>query len=305
MRDFEKMYNVRYKEKDVFQWRTDDVMSFIMDSFINETQVDAAGFRIPKRLLDEDGIRADHMLDVLVCRSVRLERLDGRKLLEKIKRATLASTLKLDKIDPSLADALSAAVLDYHRLNARRKLPKHEGLTAQQTFNAVLAEQNDETLIQDLMFREVELRHQRAALKNLREHMAPLQSKFSQGVDDFDSLQQHYDRLQTPDVRPFLRPKSRHGVLALKRAIDQDLTKHADEWLKISTKEAELAKAVREGEMATLALRQKAETAQQLREAKRKALWEEQMARASQVEEDRDATMLKADQMLKTCDEVP
>jgi hypothetical protein len=231
-------------------------------------------------------------------REVRRQMINGKTLIENVKRGILAKKLKLHAVDPSLADALSTAAQDYLRLNSRQKVENFEGITAKQTFEAAQAESTDEVLMQDLMVREIELRRERARLTELRERLVPLDVKFAQGVDECKSLKQHYDRLKTPNVREFVRPKSRRDVLSLKRIVDEDLAMHQDKWLALKKQEQELAKAVREEEMATLALRQQVESAQMLREERRKEMWEDQMRRAKELELERDQTMEKVDVLL-------
>jgi hypothetical protein len=301
-RDLEKLYNTRYKEKEVLAWRVEDVLSFVADSFINDVQVDVSGIPLPKKLVKEDGVRADRCLDMLVMRQVKVEMMDGKKLMAKVKKDLLAKSLRLEAYDPTLADALSAAAKDYLRLNTRKKVEQHEGVTALETFQEAHADKSDEAIMQELMVKEVALRKDRARLKDLRDKLAPLQKKFAQGVDDFQSLEEHYDRIKTPDVRAFVRPKSRRNILALRKAVDEDLTVHQDRWVTMKKEEEMLAQTVREEEMQTLALRQKVETAQQLREARRKRLWDEQMEKADELEFERDMAMKKADTLMRTCD---
>ena len=303
-RDLEKNYNTRYKEKEVLAWKVEDVFSFVADCFINETQVDVKGIPLPKKLVKEDGVQADRCLDMLVMRQVKVEMMDGKKLMAKVQKNLLAKSLKLESYDPTLADAISTAAQDYLRLNARKKVDQHEGVTAQEAFQAAHADNSDEALMQELMVKEVALKKVRARLRDLRDKLAPLQNKFAEGVDDFKSLEEHYDRIKTPDVRAFVRPKSRRNILALKKAVDEDLTVHHNRWLALTKEEQALAQIVREDEMQTLALRQKVETAQKLREARRKELWDEQSENAFKVESERDIAMIGADGMLRACDEL-
>ena len=303
-RDFAKFYSTRYKERGVMDWKMEDVFSFVADSFINDTQVDVAGILVPKKLIREDGMRSDRCLDVLVLRQVKEERMDGKKLMSRVKHQQLAKTLKLETVDPTLADTLSTAASDYFRLNARKKVPQFEGITAHQSFEAVQADNTDEARMQNLMLREIELRKDRAHLKDLRDKLAPLQKKFAQGVDDFQSLEQHYDRLKTPDVRAFVQPKSRRVILSLKQTVDEDLTWHQGKWLALKRDEQALASAVREEEMQVLALRQQVESAQLLREARRKQMWDDQLHRATELELERDETLQKADRMMKECEDM-
>lgn len=302
-RNFEKDYSTRYKQKNVLSWKWEDTFSFVADSFINDTQVDVAGLPLPKKLINEDGIRSDACLDVLVMRQVKIERMDGKKFMAKVKRNLLAKVLKLESTDPSLADVISTAANDFMRLNSRKQVEKLEGITALQTFEEAYAENADEVLMQELMVREIELRRERARLNELREKLAPLQAKFAQGLDEYQSLEQHYDRLKTPDVRAFVRPKSRRAVLSLKKAVDQDLSLYQDKWLAMTKQEQELARAVRKEEMATLALRQQVETAQLLRESRRRRILEDQLKQATELEDQRDSMMKDADKLMQECDE--
>jgi len=303
-RAFGKMYSTGYKSKEVLAWTMGDVFSFVADSFVNDAQVDVGGLELPKKLIKEDGVRADACLDVLVLRKVKIEKMDGKKMMAKMKKGLLGMSFKLDAYDPTLAVSLITAAKDYVRLNARKKVAEHEGITAKQTLEAVQNENADEVLMQDLIVREVELRHEKARLKELREKMAPLQSKFKQGVDEFQSLEQHCERLKTPDVRAFVRPKSRREVFSLKKAVDEDLTRHQDRWMTMAKQEHTLAREVRDEEMKTLALRQQVETGQILREARRKQMWDEQMEKATDLEYERDGVVSKVDVLLKACDEM-
>ena len=304
VRDFEKLYNTSYKEKDVMAWGFEDVFSFVADSFINDVQVDVAGLALPKRLVHEDGVRADNCLDVLVMRQVKTQRLDGKRLMDKVKRGLVAKTLKLDGIDASLADSLVTAIQDYQRLNARKKLPQHEGVTAKQTFEAAHADNADVALIQDLMVREVNLRRERSRLNDLRAQFAPVRIKFEQGIDESQQLEQHYDRLKTPEVRHLVRPKSRRDVLLLKKTVSEDLARYQEKWQALRDEEQALASAVRAEEMKTLALRQKVETAQFLRDSRRRLLLEEQARRAAELEEERAGTVQQTDKQLKEVDDM-
>jgi len=303
-RAFGKMYSTRYKSKEVLAWTMEDVFSFVADSFVNDAQVDVGGLALPKKLIKEDGVRADACLDVLVLRKVKIERMDGKKMMAKMKKGLLGMSFKLDAYDPTLAVSLSTAAKDYVRLNARKKVAEHEGITAKQTLEAVQNENADEVLMQELIVSEVELRHEKARLKELRERMAPLQSKFKQGADEFQLLEQHCERLKTPDVRAFVRPKSRREVFSLKKAVDDDLTRHQDKWMTMAKEEHMLAREVRDEEMKTLALRQQVETGQILREARRKQMWDEQLQKATDLEYERDGVISKVDVLLKACDEM-